>query len=54
MSAVDEWYELLSSKRGVMVELALSHLRSISKNLKIWGLTATGNLEEALEVLGSL
>ena len=50
--AVDEWHELLSSKRGVMVELALSHLRSISKNLKIWGLTATiGNLEEALDVL---
>ncbi len=27
--AVDEWHELLGSKRGVQVELALAHLRSI-------------------------
>lgn len=50
--AVDEWHELLGTKRGVLVELAVAHLRSISNNPKIWGLTATiGNLEEALEVL---
>ena len=50
--AVDEWHELLGSKRGVMVELAIAHLRSIASELKIWGLTATiGNLDEALEVL---
>ena len=36
--AVDEWYELLSSKRGVMVELALSILRSISKNFEKFGI----------------
>ena len=50
--AVDEWHELLGSKRGVMVELALAHLRFSKKNLMVWGITATiGNLEEALDVL---
>lgn len=50
--AVDEWHELLGSKRGVLTELAISRLRSISKNLRIWGISATiGNVNEALEVL---
>ncbi len=50
--AVDEWHELLGTKRGVLVELAISHIKNLAKNLKIWGLTATiGNLDEALEVL---
>ena len=50
--AVDEWHELLGSKRGVLVELALSQILSYQKNIKIWGITATiGNLDEALEVL---
>jgi len=50
---VDEWHELLGSKRGVQVELALSSFRAISKNkLKIWGISATiGNLPEAQKVL---
>lgn len=48
----DEWHELLSSKRGVMLELANSRLRAMSPSLKIWGISATiGNLEQALEVL---
>ncbi len=48
---VDEWHELLGTKRGVLIELALSRLKSISP-LKIWGISATiGNLEQALEVL---
>ncbi|MFY7708898.1 MAG: ligase-associated DNA damage response DEXH box helicase [Flavobacteriales bacterium] len=48
----DEWHELLSSKRGVMLELANSRLRAMSPLLKIWGISATiGNLEQALEVL---
>jgi ATP-dependent Lhr-like helicase len=53
----DEWHELLGSKRGVMVELALSRLKGLTRKagkppLKIWGISATiGNLEEALEVL---
>lgn len=50
--AVDEWHELLGSKRGVLVELGLSRLLSFQRDLKIWGITATiGNLDEALEVL---
>lgn len=54
--AVDEWHELLGSKRGVQVELALSRLAAIRKKkgdpLSVWGLSATiGNLEEAREVL---
>jgi ATP-dependent Lhr-like helicase len=49
---VDEWHELLGSKRGVQVELALSRLKSIKPDLQIWGISATiGNMEEAIEVL---
>jgi len=49
---VDEWHELLGSKRGVQTELALSRLKTTSKNLKIWGISATiGNLSQAREVL---
>ncbi len=48
---VDEWHELLGTKRGVLIELALSRLKSISAP-KIWGISATiGNLNQALEVL---
>lgn len=50
--AIDEWHELLGSKRGVLVELALSQILSYQKKVKIWGITATiGNLDEAMEVL---
>ena len=49
---VDEWHELLGSKRGVQTELALARLRSWNPLLRTWGLSATlGNLDEALEVL---
>jgi ATP-dependent Lhr-like helicase len=49
---VDEWHELLGTKRGVQMELALSRLKNISKKLRIWGISATiGNLEQAREVL---
>ncbi|WGF93604.1 ligase-associated DNA damage response DEXH box helicase [Aequorivita marisscotiae] len=49
---VDEWHELLGSKRGVQMELALSRLKTVSKHLRIWGISATiGNLEEAQDVL---
>ncbi|WKV11745.1 ligase-associated DNA damage response DEXH box helicase [Marivirga harenae] len=50
---VDEWHELLGSKRGTQVELALSSFKKLSNNsLKIWGISATiGNLHEAQEVL---
>lgn len=50
--AVDEWHELLSTKRGVMVELALARLQFENPNIQIWGITATiGNLDQALDVL---
>ncbi|MGJ1420225.1 ligase-associated DNA damage response DEXH box helicase [Sphingobacterium spiritivorum] len=49
---IDEWHELLGSKRGVLVELALSRLKAINPRLKIWGISATiGNLAEAKEIL---
>ncbi len=49
---VDEWHELLGSKRGVQVELALSRMKTISEGMRIWGISATiGNLDEAREVL---
>jgi len=48
----DEWHELLGSKRGVQVELALSRLKALRPQLGIWGISATiGNLEEAMGVL---
>lgn len=58
--AIDEWHELLGSKRGVQVELAISRIvgsreSAVTTNdsqLNIWGISATiGNLEEAKEVL---
>lgn len=45
---VDEWHELLSSKRGTQVELALARLRSWKPALRTWALSATiANIEEA-------
>lgn len=58
--AVDEWHELLGSKRGVQVELAISRIVGLlsTDNSKdkptcsLWGISATiGNLEEAKDVL---
>lgn len=49
---VDEWHELLGTKRGVQVELALSRLKNIQPQLRIWGISATiGNLKEAGHIL---
>ncbi len=49
---IDEWHELLGTKRGVQTELGLSRLKSISTNMRIWGISATiGNLEQARQVL---
>jgi ATP-dependent helicase Lhr and Lhr-like helicase len=49
---VDEWHELLGSKRGVQVELALSRLRAMNQSLMVWGISATiGNLGQARDVL---
>jgi ATP-dependent Lhr-like helicase len=62
--AVDEWHELIGSKRGVQVELAINRIvgqRQLENTTEdfasstmpsIWGISATiGNLEEAKEVL---
>jgi ATP-dependent Lhr-like helicase len=49
---VDEWHELLGSKRGVQIELALSRLKAINPSLRIWGISATiGNLTQAKDIL---
>jgi ATP-dependent Lhr-like helicase len=49
---IDEWHELLGTKRGVQVELALSRLKTVAPKLRIWGISATiGNLPQAMEVL---
>jgi ATP-dependent Lhr-like helicase len=49
---VDEWHELLGTKRGVQTELALARIRKLQPRVRIWGLSATlGNLEEAAESL---
>lgn len=65
--AVDEWHELLGSKRGVQIELAISRIvgsclmlvdgeshqpPTINHQLSIWGISATiGNMNEAKDVL---
>ena len=54
--AVDEWHELIGSKRGVQIELAITRLigmQAKKKNkISLWGISATiGNLEEAKQVL---
>lgn len=49
---VDEWHELLGSKRGVQAQLALARLRLWRPALVVWGLSATiGNLREAQDAL---
>ncbi len=49
---VDEWHELIGSKRGVQTELFISRLSALCPNLRIWGISATiGNMDDAIEVL---
>ena len=49
---VDEWHELIGSKRGVQTELFLGYMRKLHSEIKIWGISATiGNLTKAMEVL---
>jgi len=38
---VDEWHELVSTKRGTQTELALARLRRIAPGLRTWALSAT-------------
>jgi ATP-dependent helicase Lhr and Lhr-like helicase len=49
---VDEWHELMGTKRGVQTQLALARLRGICPRVRTWGLSATiGNIEEAKATL---
>ena len=49
---VDEWHELMGSKRGVMIQLIIARIRNWCPNLKIWGLSATlENTDTAMQVL---
>ncbi|MEM1107229.1 MAG: ligase-associated DNA damage response DEXH box helicase [Planctomycetota bacterium] len=49
---VDEWHELMSTKRGTQTELGLARLRKWNPELAVWGLSATlGNLPEAMDTL---
>lgn len=48
----DEWHELMGSKRGVQIELALSRLKTVAPAMKVWGISATiGNMDQALQAL---
>lgn len=45
---VDEWHELLASKRGTQTELAMARLRRFAPGVRTWALSATlSNLGEA-------
>ncbi|EDX84455.1 DEAD/H associated family [Synechococcus sp. PCC 7335] len=47
---LDEWHELMSSKRGTQTELCLSRLRQLNPTVQTWAISATlGNLQEAAE-----
>ncbi len=49
---VDEWHELVGSKRGVLLQLCLARLRQWRPDIVQWGLSATlGNLQQARDVL---
>ncbi len=49
---VDEWHELMGSKRGVQVQLGISRIRGLCPKLKVWGISATiQNIDEALDIL---
>ena len=47
---IDEWHELMGSKRGTQTELCLSWMRQQRPQLRTWAISATiGNLEEAAQ-----
>lgn len=53
---VDEWHELMPTKRGVQTELALARLRRWRPSLSIWGLSATlaRPLDAARQLVGPM
>jgi len=49
---VDEWHELMDSKRGVLLQLALARLRRWCPGLRCWGISATlANVDQAARML---
>ncbi len=49
---VDEWHELLQSKRGVQTELGLARVKRFAPDARLWGLSATlGNMVVARDIL---
>ncbi len=49
---VDEWHELLGSKRGVQLQLCIARLKKQRPTLRVWGLSATlANLPQAMATL---
>ncbi|MCP4079994.1 MAG: DEAD/DEAH box helicase, partial [Planctomycetaceae bacterium] len=47
---LDEWHELMASKRGVQAELCLARLRQLNPQLITWAVSATiGNVEQAMQ-----
>lgn len=49
---VDEWHDLIGTKRGSLLELNLAQLRRLRPELRIWGLSATlANPEQAARTL---
>ena len=51
---VDEWHELLSTKRGVQVELMLSRLRGMAPRMRTWALSAKAIVRCVSRTLASL
>ncbi|MEM7783816.1 MAG: ligase-associated DNA damage response DEXH box helicase, partial [Planctomycetota bacterium] len=50
MIVLDEWHELMGTKRGVQTELCLARLRQLCPQILTWAISATiGNVEEARE-----
>lgn len=47
---LDEWHELMSSKRGTQAELCLTRLHQFAPQMRTWAVSATlGNLAEAAQ-----
>jgi ATP-dependent Lhr-like helicase len=48
---LDEWHELIGTKRGSLLELTIARLRSVATGARVWALSATiGNLDLAAAV----
>jgi ATP-dependent Lhr-like helicase len=49
---VDEWHELLGSKRGALLQLSINHLKKLQTTTRVWGMTATvGNIQQAAQAV---